>query len=340
MSSHTVPLTEAATTEAAIADIADSKTELSVTEPSTTVLSTTALSIAELSITECSTTDVAPLLKMMEKLRDPDSGCPWDKAQSFQTIVPFTLEEAYEVADTIERSAWDELPDELGDLLFQIVFYCQLGQEQGKFDFTNVIDKISDKLTRRHPHVFGALNPQTDDSAQVMKANWEAIKASERELKAQAAQGETSEKQVLVSALENIPRNQPALSRAVKIQQRVARVGFDWAELGPVVAKIHEEIDEVLHEVTQTELAKTQDELDNAQAKVQSEIGDLLFAVTNLARHLKIDPEQALRQANLKFERRFRGVEQLACDNGKSMEEHTLAELDGYWDQVKATEPR
>ncbi len=290
----------------------------------------TSLSTTEPSTTEFSITDVEPLLKIMEKLRDPQTGCPWDKAQTFQTIVPFTLEEAYEVADTIERLAWDELPDELGDLLFQIVFYCQLGKEQGKFDFTTVIEKISDKLTRRHPHVFGEQNPQIGDSAQAMKANWEAIKATEREQKAQQVAGET-QADAVVSALDNIPRTQPALSRSIKIQQRVARVGFDWAELEPVVAKIHEEIDEVLHEVNQTE----QD-----QAKVQSEMGDLLFAVVNLARHLKVDPEQALRQANLKFERRFRGVEQLASESGKSMQEHTLMELDAYWDQVKAMETR
>ncbi|WP_420136001.1 nucleoside triphosphate pyrophosphohydrolase [Shewanella putrefaciens] len=295
-----------------------------------TELSMTELSMTELSTTELSITDVEPLLKIMEKLRDPQTGCPWDKAQTFQTIVPFTLEEAYEVADTIERLAWDELPDELGDLLFQIVFYCQLGKEQGKFNFTSVIEKISDKLTRRHPHVFGEQNGQIGDSAQAMKANWEAIKATEREQKAQQVAGDT-QADVQVSVLDNIPRSQPALSRSIKIQQRVARVGFDWAELEPVVAKIHEEIDEVLHEVNQ-------DEQD--QAKVQSEMGDLLFAVVNLARHLKVDPEQALRQANLKFERRFRGVEQLAAENGKGLEAHTLAELDAYWDSVKATESR
>ncbi|SUI76694.1 nucleoside triphosphate pyrophosphohydrolase [Shewanella morhuae] len=290
----------------------------------------TSFSTTEPFTTKLSTTDVEPLLKIMETLRDPQTGCPWDKAQTFQTIVPFTLEEAYEVADTIERLAWDELPDELGDLLFQIVFYCQLGKEQGLFDFATVIEKISDKLTRRHPHVFGDKNLQIGDSAQTMKANWEAIKVLEREQKALQTVGKT-QVDTLVSALDNIPRSQPALSRAIKIQQRVARVGFDWAELEPVVAKIHEEIDEVLHEVNQPE----QD-----QAKVQSEMGDLLFAVVNLARHLKVDPEQALRQANLKFERRFRGVEQLASDSGKSMQEHTLVELDTYWDQVKATEPR
>ncbi|MEJ6518371.1 nucleoside triphosphate pyrophosphohydrolase [Shewanella bicestrii] len=285
-------------------------------------------SITEFSATALSSTDVAPLLKIMEKLRDPQSGCPWDKAQTFQTIVPFTLEEAYEVADTIERLALDELPDELGDLLFQVVFYCQLGKELGRFDFSTVVNKITDKLTRRHPHVFGNEVFEADASSQQMKANWEAIKASEREQKALAA-GVTSPSEV--SVLDDIPRAQPALSRSIKIQQRVARVGFDWPELEPVVAKIHEEIDEVLAEVNQPTLD---------QAKVQAEMGDLLFAVVNLARHLKVDPEQALRQANVKFERRFKGVEAFARQNNKALEEHSLEELDAYWDKVKQGEPR
>ncbi|MEL4254028.1 nucleoside triphosphate pyrophosphohydrolase [Shewanella xiamenensis] len=285
-------------------------------------------SISELSATAFSATDVAPLLKIMEKLRDPQTGCPWDKAQTFQTIVPFTLEEAYEVADTIERLALDDLPDELGDLLFQVVFYCQLGKEQGRFDFSTVVNKITDKLTRRHPHVFGNEVFEADASSQQMKANWEAIKASEREQKALAA-GVTSPSEV--SVLDDIPRAQPALSRSIKIQQRVARVGFDWPELEPVVAKIHEEIDEVLAEVNQPTLD---------QAKVQAEMGDLLFAVVNLARHLKVDPEQALRQANVKFERRFKGVEAFARQNNKALEEHSLEELDAYWDKVKQGEPR
>ncbi|MGL5389999.1 MAG: nucleoside triphosphate pyrophosphohydrolase [Shewanella sp.] len=271
-------------------------------------------------------TDVEPLLKIMATLRDPKLGCPWDKAQSFETIVPFTIEEAYEVADTIERLALDELPDELGDLLFQIVFYCQLGKEQGLFDFATVIDNIRAKLIRRHPHVFGELQLAGEASSQQLKANWETIKAAERAQKALAAKLVPS---APVSVLDNIPPAQPALARALKIQQKVARVGFDWPELGPVVAKIHEEIDEVLEEVNQAP---------RQQEKVQAEMGDLLFAVVNLARHLQVDPEQALRQANLKFERRFRGVEQLASENGKALEAHSLAELDAYWDKVKAQE--
>jgi len=258
--------------------------------------------------------DMQPLLDIMAKLRDPDTGCPWDQSQTFETIVPFTLEEAYEVADTIERMALDELPDELGDLLFQVVFYCQLGKEQGLFDFADVIEKICTKLTSRHPHVFGELAEATTEQ---VKESWEKIKANER-----------SDKK-LYSVLDNIPLNLPALTRSVKIQKRVARVGFDWAELAPVVDKIHEEIAEVLHEVEQEEVIPS---------KVQDEMGDLLFAVVNLSRHLGVEPEQALRQANTKFERRFRGVETLAEQSGKSMQAHSLEELECYWGEIKLQE--
>ncbi|GIU45974.1 nucleoside triphosphate pyrophosphohydrolase [Shewanella sairae] len=258
--------------------------------------------------------DTQPLLAIMQKLRDPQTGCPWDKAQDFKTIVPFTIEEAYEVADAIERMAMDELPDELGDLLFQVVFYCQLGKEQGLFDFDTVVQRICDKLTRRHPHVFDGI--ATSSTAEI-KQNWEQLKAVER-----------SERE-LNSVLDDIPLSLPALSRSVKIQKRVARVGFDWSELDPVVAKIHEEIDEVLYEVKQESVDAD---------KVKDEMGDLLFAVVNLARHLGVEPEQALRQANHKFERRFRGVEAYAHADGRLMEQHTLDELDGYWDKVKQDE--
>ncbi|ABV35899.1 MazG family protein [Shewanella sediminis HAW-EB3] len=258
--------------------------------------------------------DMQPLLDIMAKLRNPDNGCPWDRAQTFETIVPFTLEEAYEVADTIERMALDDLPDELGDLLFQVVFYCQLGKEQGLFDFDDVIEKICTKLTARHPHVFGELKGATKEQ---VKDSWEKIKANER-----------SDKQ-LHSVLDNIPLGLPALTRSVKIQKRVARVGFDWNELAPVVDKIHEEIAEVLHEVEQEEVIPS---------KVQDEMGDLLFAVVNLSRHLGVEPEQALRQANTKFERRFRGVETLAELSGKSMQEHSLEELECYWGEIKLQE--
>lgn len=258
--------------------------------------------------------NMQPLLTIMQKLRDPESGCAWDKAQTFQTIVPFTLEEAYEVADTIERLALDELPDELGDLLFQVVFYCQLGKEQGMFDFDTVVSRICDKLTRRHPHVFAGLE---NTSSEQIKHNWEKIKESERAEREQH------------SVLDDIPLSLPSLSRSIKIQKRVARVGFDWPDLPPVVAKIHEEIDEVLFELKQEKVV---------QSKVEDEMGDLLFAVVNLARHLGVEPEKALRQANQKFERRFRGVEECVEQDGRGFDKHTLAELDTYWDRVKQSE--
>ncbi|WP_153913388.1 nucleoside triphosphate pyrophosphohydrolase [Shewanella sp. TC10] len=265
---------------------------------------------------------IQPLLTIMEKLRDPETGCPWDKQQSFATIVPFTLEEAYEVADAIEQADFESLPDELGDLLFQVVFYCQLAKEQGMFDFEVVVEKICDKLTRRHPHVFptnDAKSPLAD--AQKVKQSWDAIKQTEREQKQQ------------FSLLDDIPVALPALNRAIKIQKRVAKVGFDWPDLAPVVAKVHEEIDEVMEEAQHL---KAQPEI--YHERVVDEMGDLLFAVANMARHLGVEPEQALRQANQKFERRFRGVENCAKQSGKAMNEHSLEELDAYWGQVKQQE--
>ncbi|MCL1123980.1 nucleoside triphosphate pyrophosphohydrolase [Shewanella surugensis] len=258
--------------------------------------------------------NIQPLLDIMAKLRDPETGCSWDLAQQFDTIVPFTIEEAYEVADTIERMALDELPNELGDLLFQVVFYCQLGKEQGLFDFGVVVNKICDKLIHRHPHVFG--DKEIQSSAEI-KQSWESLKAKER-----------AQRQ-LHSAVDDIPLTLPALTRSVKIQKRVAQVGFDWDTLAPVVAKVHEEIEEVLDEVNQSIIE---------QEKVADEMGDLLFAVVNMARHLKVDPEQALRQANRKFERRFRGVEAKVVASGSLMTEQTLSELDAYWDAVKQEE--
>ncbi|MGZ9899060.1 nucleoside triphosphate pyrophosphohydrolase [Shewanella gaetbuli] len=273
--------------------------------------------------------NIQSLLDIMQKLRDPVDGCPWDKQQTFQSIVPFTLEEAYEVADTIERHAWHELPDELGDLLFQVVFYSQIASEQGMFDFSTVVERICAKLTRRHPHIFDTqslLNSndtsvgvqQALQTATEVKQNWDDIKAQERAQKQQ------------LSHLDDIPQALPALKRAAKIQKRVAKVGFDWPELEPVVGKVHEEIDEVL-----AEAKCLASDPETYQPKVVDEIGDLLFAVVNLARHLNVDPETALRQANNKFEQRFRGVEACVSESGKSFEQHSLEELDSYWDQVK-----
>ncbi|QSX34764.1 nucleoside triphosphate pyrophosphohydrolase [Shewanella avicenniae] len=256
------------------------------------------------------------LLRIMTQLRHPELGCPWDKQQTFASIVPFTLEEAYEVADAIANEDWQELPSELGDLLFQVVFYAELGREQQRFDFNDVVHRICHKLITRHPHVFGEL-ADANLSEQQLKDNWEQQKAQERNARTQT------------SILADIPKALPSLARAVKIQKRVARVGFDWDELAPVVAKVHEEIDEVLAEVQPQQ---------PASAALKEEVGDLLFAVANLARHLGVNPEEALHVANRKFERRFRGVEQKVAQSGKPFSDHTLQSLDQFWNEVKTTE--
>ncbi|MCP4955912.1 MAG: nucleoside triphosphate pyrophosphohydrolase [Photobacterium aquimaris] len=259
--------------------------------------------------------DIDSLLKIMAKLRDPQQGCPWDLKQDFDSIVPYTIEEAYEVVDAIEQKNWGDVKEELGDLLFQVVFYSQLAQEQGLFDFNDVVAGISDKLTRRHPHVFG--EAEFADEAAV-KQNWEAEKAKER---AEKAQDE--------SLLANIPLALPALTRANKIQQRCASQGFDWDTLGPVVEKVKEELDEVMEEVIQTP---------QQQHKIAEEMGDLLFSVVNLSRHLDVKPEHALQQANKKFERRFRQVEKNVLEQGKSLGQCSLTELDLEWNRVKQYE--
>lgn len=261
---------------------------------------------------------VAPierLLSIMAALRDPDSGCPWDLAQSFRTIAPYTLEEAYEVLDAIERDDMGDLQDELGDLLLQVVFHARMAEEAGHFGFSEVADTISDKLERRHPHIFANAEAETPEA---VKANWEAIKAAERDAK---AGGEAS-------LLDGVARALPALQRAVKLQKRAARVGFDWSTLAPVVAKVREELAELEAEI----------ESGSNEERVRDELGDLLFATANLARHLKCDPEQAARETCEKFERRFRSVESQAAASGKPMSEHTLAELDTYWNVAKAAE--
>ncbi|MBP8173147.1 MAG: nucleoside triphosphate pyrophosphohydrolase [Aeromonadaceae bacterium] len=259
---------------------------------------------------------LADLLAIMQKLRDPEQGCPWDKKQSFASIVPYTLEEAYEVADSIERQDMSALKGELGDLLFQVVFYSQMASEQRLFNFADVVDGVSEKLVRRHPHVFG--EAQFADTRAV-NANWEAEKAKERLQKDASAS----------SVLDDIPLAMPAMSRANKIQKRCAAVGFDWDALPPVVDKVHEEIAEVLHEVAQ----EPRDE-----AKVAEELGDLLFATINLVRHLKKDPEQVLRLANQKFERRFRQVEAQISANGHSLRDVSLDEMEQVWQRVKQSE--
>lgn len=253
------------------------------------------------------------LLEIMRRLRDPETGCPWDIEQDFTTIAPYTIEEAYEVADAIEREAWDELKGELGDLLFQSVFHAQMATERGLFTFDEVADTMSDKMVARHPHVFG--DESRDKSAEQQTRDWETVKAAERAGKAQ--QG----------TLDGVALGLPALLRAVKLQNRAARVGFDWPDISQVVDKIVEEAGE---------LAEARDTL--SQAEIEEEFGDMLFVIANLARHLKIEPEAALRATNAKFVRRFEGVEAKLEARGKTPQESDLAEMDALWDEVKAEE--
>lgn len=266
------------------------------------------------------------LLHLMARLRDPKTGCPWDLQQNYQSIVPHTLEEAYEVADVIERQAWAELPGELGDLLFQVVYYSQLAAEDGRFEFAQVVDAITGKLVRRHPHVFpdgdlygSADIPRLDEAA--IKQRWEDIKAQERAERAAAPEQ--------LSLLDDVPQALPALSRSTKLQKRAAQVGFDWPEALPVLDKVREELDEVLEAMSQAD-----------ERAIAEELGDLLFSVTNLARHLKVDPEAALRAANQKFERRFRFIEQRLSEAGVAIQSCDLAQLEQLWVEAKRSEAR
>lgn len=254
---------------------------------------------------------------IMSQLRDPETGCPWDIKQNFASITAHTIEEAYEVVDAIEQNDFNELNKELGDLLFQVIFYSQLGQEQALFDFDSVVAAICEKLIRRHPHVFGDKTLSTDEQ---IKANWENEKAKERQHKNQ---------QDNLSILADVPKNLPALSQAAKIQKRCAHVGFDWHDINDVFAKIEEEVLEVKEELHAPEIDK---------AALGEELGDLMFAVVNLCRHAKQEPETLLRQANKKFTKRFYGVEEQVNNSGKKFTEHNLAELEQYWQIVKSQE--
>jgi ATP diphosphatase len=251
----------------------------------------------------------------MQQLRDPHAGCPWDQKQNFESIVAYTIEETYEVADAIFSGNMVDIKDELGDLLFQIVFYAQLAEEQKIFDFEDIAQSISDKLVRRHPHVFQATELKTDDE---LNLQWEKIKLQEREVAARP-----NDKSVLA----NIPIGMTPLLRAQKIQRQCSKVGFDWTEIPPVVDKIHEEIEEVLAEVNASE--------PNQQA-VEEEIGDLLFAVVNLARHTSVNAETALIKANRKFEKRFRQVEQVIEKQGLSMDSANLQQMEAAWQYIKS----
>lgn len=259
--------------------------------------------------------DIARLIEIMAALRTPGSGCPWDLEQSFETIAPYTLEEAYEVADAIAQGDLSELQDELGDLLLQVVFHARMAQELDAFDFGGVVESITTKLIRRHPHVFA---DEQGHTAEAVKGLWEKIKAEEKaERGAAAPEG----------ALAGVPVALPALTRALKLQNKAGQVGFDWNDPRAVLAKIREEADEI---------EAALDAGDHSHAA--TEVGDLLFAAVNLARHLKADPEGILRATNLKFERRFRSIEQALAARGKSPKQATLAEMDALWDAAKAAE--
>jgi len=251
------------------------------------------------------------LLEIMRRLRDPQTGCPWDIEQDFDSIAPYTIEEAYEVADAIQRKDWPELEGELGDLLLQSVYHTAMGEEAGHFSFQSVVTAISDKMVARHPHVFGDEN--RNKSADQQTADWEKIKAAERANKKQ--QG----------TLDGVAIGLPALLRALKLQKRAARVGFDWPSTDQVIDKITEEA---------KELVEARETL--TQVEVEEEFGDLLFVMANLGRHLGLDPEEALRAANAKFTRRFEAVEAKLAALGKTPSESDLAEMDALWDQVKA----
>ncbi len=267
--------------------------------------------------------DIGRLLDIMAALRTPQTGCPWDLAQDFSTIAPYTLEEAYEVADAIARGDLGDLREELGDLLLQVVFHARMAQEQGAFDFGDVVQGITEKLIRRHPHVFGQeSSSERAHTPQAVEGLWERIKAEEKA----ARKGNTGGGE---GALAGVPVTLPALNRALKLQAKASKVGFDWNDPRTVLRKIREEADEIEAELNRTEL--------DAAASA-AEVGDLLFAVVNLARHLRADPEAVLRQTNRKFERRFAAIERALAARGKSPAEATLAEMDALWDEAKAAE--
>lgn len=251
------------------------------------------------------------LLEIMAKLRDPNDGCAWDVEQTFETIAPYTIEEAYEVAEAIEQNDMDALKDELGDLLFQAVFHARMAEEAGYFNFSDVVEAISDKMIRRHPHVFGDENYR---DAEEQTIAWEEQKAKERAEKSQK------------SILDGVTVGLPALSRAVKLQKRAARVGFDWPEVSQVIDKLNEEMVELSEE-----LVKDKQNHD----KIEEEFGDMMFVYANLARHLKIDPEKALRRANSKFTNRFNKIEQYIDNKNKSFDQYSLDELEDLWIKAK-----
>jgi ATP diphosphatase len=268
--------------------------------------------------------DIARLLEIMAALRTPGSGCPWDLEQDFASIAPYTLEEAYEVADAIVRNDLTDLREELGDLLLQVVFHARMAQEHGAFDFGDVVAGITEKLIRRHPHVFGEGGKLTPEAVAGL---WDRIKAQEKAQRAAERADAGSQAHTSDGALAGVPVVLPALTRALKLQAKASKVGFDWNDPLAVLKKIREEADEIEAEIAAGD-----------RSKAGHEVGDLMFAVVNLARHLDADPEAMLRATNAKFERRFAAIEQALAKRGKSPEQASLAEMDALWDAAKAAE--
>jgi nucleoside triphosphate diphosphatase len=268
--------------------------------------------------------DIGRLIDIMAALRDPVGGCPWDVQQTFASIAPFTIEEAYEVVDAIERGATEDLREELGDLLLQVVFHARMAEEAGLFDFGGVVEAITAKLVRRHPHVFGDTGRLTSDE---VKGLWGRIKAEENRAKLASAAPNGEPAEAKRGALDGVPLALPALSRALKLQEKAGKVGFDWNDVGAVLEKIKEEIIEVEAEIA-----------DGSALTQSNEVGDLLFAVVNLARHLKVDPETALRSANAKFERRFGYIETHLAESGQTPETSSLDDMERLWVEAKSQE--
>ncbi len=262
--------------------------------------------------------DIATLLAVMRRLRDPERGCPWDVEQTFETIAPYTIEEAYEVADAISRRSMEDLKEELGDLLLQVVFHARMAEEQGHFAFPDVVQAINDKMIFRHPHVFGAEH----ERGQVQEGFWDRAKDAEKARKATGSGEEPAS-----SVLDDVPLALPALMRAVKLQKRAARAGYDWPDAQGVLEKLDEEVQELRGALRE-----------NDRDRIEDEVGDLLFSVANLARHLEVDPEKALRRANDKFARRFRAAERMARESGTFLHELSVGELDVLWNAAKAEE--
>lgn len=264
--------------------------------------------------TQIKNSDIAQFIQLIARLRDPETGCPWDIKQNFRSMIPCLVEETYEVIEAIEQGNTDNLKEELGDLLLQVVFLCQLSAEKNQFTFDDVVAGVLEKIVRRHPHVFG---DKTAENEQEALQNWNAMKELEQQT------------QPKTSILDNVPHAFPALMRAEKLQKACAKVGFDWQSIAPVIAKVEEELDEVKQELNRPE---------RDQVKVNEEMGDLLFATVNLSRHLHCPAEESLRQANHKFERRFRSVEQKLKALGKTCQQSSLMEMDLLWNEVKKEE--